>query len=128
MRVVKIIVSALKIILSAFLLTTLIAVAIALFAWTYGSPVSRDNLRELKIASSVSGSHTNVSIDGILKSSSLAVSSVKQHRKGHCIIVVVREALVRRDNREGRFHMLITVPDDVDVIAFENSSDVIWHR
>jgi hypothetical protein len=70
----------------------------------------------------------NVRIDGGLLSSSDAVISVKQHRKKHCIIVVVREALVRRDNREGRFHMLIAVPDDVDEISFENSSDVIWHR
>ena len=127
MRVVKIIVNTLKIILCAFLLTTLIVAAYALFAWTYGTPTPR-NLADLKITSYSSGGHMNVRIDGGLLSSSEAVISVKQHRKKHCIIVVVREALVRRGNREGRFHMLITVPDDVDVIAFENSSDVIWHR
>jgi len=127
MRVVKRILFALKIILSAFLLTTLIVAAYALFAWTYGTPTPR-NLADLKITSYSSGGHMNVRIDGGLLSSSDAVISVKQHRKKHCIIVVVREALVRRDNREGRFHMLIAVPDDVDEIAFENSRDVIWHR
>jgi hypothetical protein len=127
MQVVKIIVSALKIILSAFLLTTLIVAVVALYVWTYGSPVPR-NLADLKITSSSSGSHISVHIDGKILSSSDAVISVKQHRKKHCIIVVVREALVRRGNREGRFHMLITVPDDVDEIAFENSRNVIWHR
>jgi hypothetical protein len=128
MQAGKIIVSALKIILCAFLLTTLIAAAVALFAWTYGTPVPHDRFIDLKITSSTSGSLTNVSIDGGLKSSSLAVYSVRQHRKKHCIIVVVREGLARDGRRAGDFHLEIAVPDDVDEIAFENSRDVIWHR
>jgi hypothetical protein len=116
-----------KTILYALLFTTLIVAAIALFAWTYGSPVPR-NLSFVKITSSSAGSHINVHIDGGIMSSSLAVSSVKQHREGHCIIVVVRQGLARRGRRAGDFHLDIAVPDDVDEIAFENSHNVIWHR
>lgn len=118
---------AVKTILYALLFTTLIVAAVGLFAWTYGSPVPR-NLSVLKITSFSSGSHINLHIDGGIKSSSLAVSSVRQHREGHCIIVVVRQGLIRPGRKAGDFHLDIAVSDDVDEIAFENSHNIIWHR
>jgi hypothetical protein len=115
--------------ISRAVLSLLVIVAtVAFVAWTYGSPVSRKGISDLKITTSPYGRLTTVSIDGGLISSSLAVSSVKQHREGHCIIVLVREGLIRRGRTSGQFHLDIAVPDDIEEIAFENSRDVIWHR
>lgn len=102
--------------------------AFAFAAWEYGRHVSRSGLSELKITAVPSMHPTNVTIDGTLLGGALAVSSVKQHRNGHCIIVVVRAALVRPGRKWGKFHLNVAVSDDIEAIAFGNSSDVIWHR
>jgi hypothetical protein len=118
----------LKAVLYAAFTVLLVVAALALVAWEYGSPVSRKGLSDLKATSNAPARPTIVSVDGHLISSSLAVSSVKQRRKGRCIVVIVRQGIVRRGRTSGGFHMDVTVPDDVDEIAFGNSRDVIWHR
>ena len=112
---------------SALLVLLLVAV-VAFVVWVYGSPVSGKGLSELKITSNPSGRPTTVSVDGSLISSSLAVSSVTQHRQGRCIVVIVREGIIRRGRTSGKFHLEIAVSDDIEEIAFGNATDVIWHR
>jgi hypothetical protein len=106
----------------------LLVTAIVFVEYEYGSPVSRRGLSDLKITANSSRNPTTVSIDGGLVSSSLAVSSVKQHRKGRCIVVVVREVPVREGRVSGTFHLDVAVPGDIDEIAFGEPHDVIWHR
>ena len=112
---------------SGWILLFLLA-AISLIIWEYGSPISRRGLSDLNVASDSSVRPTTVSIDGSLISSSLAVSSVKQFRNGSCIVVVVREGIIRPGRKSGRFHLNIGLTDDIDEIAFGNSKDVIWRR
>jgi hypothetical protein len=117
-----------KQVLYVALFTLLLVTAIAFVVFEYGSPVSRRGLSDLKITTNSSRNPTTVSIDGGLVSSSLAVSSVKQHREGRCIVVVVREVPVRHGKVAGSFHLDVAVPDNIDEIAFGNSHEVIWHR
>ena len=110
------------------LLVLFIGAVVAFVMWEYGSPVSRKGLSELKISSNPSGHPTTVSVDGSLISSSLAVSSVTQRRQGRCIVVVVREGIIHRGRTSGKFHLDVTVSDDIEEIAFGNVRDVIWRR
>ncbi len=117
-----------KILFYVSLVALLLVTAIVFVAFEYGSPVSRRGLRDLKITTNSSRDPTTVSIDGGLVSSSLAVSSVKQHRKGRCIVVVVREVPVRHGRVSGTFHLDVAVSDNIDEIAFGDSHEIIWHR
>ena len=118
----------LKIAVYAVGLVLVIAAATVFVVWEYGTPVSRGGIDQLKVTTRSSGHPTTVSVDGSLISSALAVTSVKQHREGRCIVVVVRQAVVRQGRRSADFHLDIAVPDEIDQIAFANSRDVIWHR
>ena len=106
----------------------LIVTAIAFVVFEYGSPVSRRGLSDLQVTTRSSRGHTTVRIDGGLVSSSLAVSSVKQHRKGRSIVVIVREVPVRHGKVSGTFHLDVDVSDNIDEIVFGDSHEVIWHR
>jgi len=111
-----------------FALLLVTAVLFVVFEYQYGSPVSRRGLRDLQITTNPSRNPTTVRIDGGLISSSLAVSGIKQRRKGRCIVVIVREAPVRHGRVAGRFHRDVDVLDNIDEIAFCDSHEVIWHR
>ena len=117
-----------KTVLYVSLFALLLVTALAFVAFEYGSAVSRRGLSDLRVTANSSRNPATVSIDGGLVSSALAVRSVKQHRKGRCIVVVVREVPVREGRVSGTFHLDVAVPDDVDEIAFGDSHDVIWHR
>jgi hypothetical protein len=111
------------------LLAILLLVAtIAVYLFAYGSPVSRRGLRELQVTDHSLNHPATVIIDGGIVSSSLAVSSVKQHRSGRCVVIVVREVPVREGMRSGTFHIEVPVSDEIDAIAYGDSHDVIWHR
>jgi hypothetical protein len=101
------------------LLVFFIVTVVAFVVWGYGSPVSRKGLSELKITSNPSGRPATVSVDGSLISSSLAVSSVTQHRQGRCIVVIVREGIIRRGRTSGKFHLDIAVSDDIEELFLE---------
>jgi hypothetical protein len=107
-------------------------VAIAIFAgfviFDYGSAVSIKGIRDLKVNTALAADHDSASLDGALTSSSLAISSVREHREGHRIVVVVREVPVRSGKDAGTFHLDIPVPKDVSAITFGDSRTVIWHR
>ena len=111
---------------SLFALLVVIAVWLALFE--VGSHVSRRGIRDLQITTDSSRHPETVSIDGTLMSSSNAVGSVKQRREGRCVVVLVREVLVRRGRTRGKFHLVVAITDDIDEIAFGESHEVIWHR
>jgi|SRR5271155_3549850 len=117
-----------KIILYAGLLVLSLAIVVAFAVWEYGSPVSRKGLSQLKVTSIPSEHPTTVSVDGSLISSSLAVSSVAQRRQRNCVVVIVREGIVRRGRTSGKFHLDIPISDDIEEIAFRDARDVIWHR
>jgi hypothetical protein len=106
----------------------LLVTAIVFGVFEYGSPVSRRGIRDLQITTNSSRGHATVSIDGGLVSSSLAVSSVTQHRKGRCVVVIVREVPVRHGRVSGTFHLDVDVSDNIEEIAFGDSHEVIWHR
>lgn len=49
------------------------------------------------------------------------MGSVKQRREGRCVVVLVREVLVRRGRTRGNFYLDVAITDDVDEIAFSAS-------
>ena len=117
-----------KIVLYVSLFALLLVTAVAFVEFEYGSPVSRRGLSDLQVRTNSSRNPTTVSIDGGLISSALAARSVKQHRKGGCIVVVVREVPVREGRVSGTFHVDVAVSGDIDEIAFGDPHEVIWHR
>ena len=118
----------LKTVLYLALLLVFVAAGVAVGVWEYGSTVSRKGLSELTITSTPSGRPTTVSVNGGIISSGAAVSSVRQHREGHCIVIVVRQGFILHGRTSGYFHIDVALPNDVDEIAFGDSHDVIWHR
>src|SRR5215469_3846776 len=114
--------------LSGFLFALLLIAAVVAFAFEYGSPVSRKGVVNLQVTDHSSSHTATVTINGALISSSNAVTSVRQYRKGRCIVVVVRESLVRPGRRAGKFRSEIAVTGDVDEIAFGDVHDVIWRK
>ena len=117
-----------KTILYTSLFVLLLVVAVWLAVFEVGSHVSRRGIRDLQITTDSSRYPATVSIDGTLISSSSAVGSVKQRREGRCVVVLVREVLVRRGRTWGKFHLDVAITDDIDEIAFDESHEVIWHR
>jgi hypothetical protein len=117
-----------KTLLYVSLATFLLVAAIVIFALEYGSPVSPRELYPLQVTDHSSGQPPSVSIDGKIVSSSLAVSSVRQHRRGHLVLIVVRQGLIRPGRRSGKFHCDVAVPNDIDQIAIGDPHNVIWHR
>ena len=111
---------------SFFALLLVIAVWVAVFE--IGSHVSRRGIRDLQMTTDSSRHPATVSIDGTLISSSNAVGSIKQSRDGRCVVVSVREVLVRRNRTWGKFHVDVAITDDVDEIAFGDSHEIIWRR
>ena len=118
----------LKTALYAFLFAILLVTAVGYVAFEFGSLVSRRGISDLQVTTDFSHHPTIVSIDGKLISSSLAVGSVKQRRKGRCIVVLLREVLVRRGRTSGRFRLEVAITDDVDEIAFGDSHEIVWRR
>jgi len=114
--------------LYASLFALLLVIAVWLAVFEVGSHVSRRGIRDLQITTDSSRHPATVSIDGFLISSSNAVGSVKQRREGRCVVVLVREVLVRRNRTWGKFHLDVAITDDVDEIAFGDSHEIIWHR
>jgi hypothetical protein len=110
------------------LFVVLIVATSVAYVFEIGGPVSRRGLRELQVTDHSLNHPAMVSIDGGIISSSLAVNSVKQHRSGRCVVIVVRQVLVREGRRSGRFRIDVPVSDKIDEIAFGDSDDVIWHR
>jgi hypothetical protein len=118
--------------LKTALYTLLFALLLVTTGWfvvfEFGSVVSRRGVSDLHITTNSSRHPAIVSVDGGLISSSNAVGSVKQRRKGRCIVVLVREVLVRDGRRSATFHLDVVITDDVDEIGFGDSHDIIWHR
>jgi hypothetical protein len=117
-----------KTLLYGFLFALLLVAAVVAFAFGYGSPVSRRGVFPLQVTDHSSSHPANVTIDGGLISGSLAVSSVRQYRRGRCVVVVVREGLIRPGRRSGQFHSEIAITADIDEVAFGDVRDVVWHR
>ena len=118
----------LKTALYASLFALLLVTGVWLAVFVVGSPISRRGIRDFQITTDSSRHPATVSIDGTLISSSNAVGSVKQRRDGRCVVVLVREVLVRRNRTWGKFHLDVAITDDVDEIAFGDSHEIIWHR
>jgi len=110
--------------LTAFLLVGFMAV----FLLEYGRPVSRGGLRSIQVIDLTSSQPAAVSIDGSISSSSFAVSSVKQIRKGDLVVIVVREGLSRPGRRTRSFHCDVVVSTGINRIAFGDPDDIIWQR
>jgi hypothetical protein len=108
-------------------LLLIIVVAIGLLAWI-GAPLPREALRDLHIVLKPSDHPNQAVIDGGIISSGAAVSGVEHWRSGHSIIIVVRQGLIFPNRRSGTFHLEISIPNDVDTIAYSHVNDVIWHR
>jgi hypothetical protein len=117
-----------KTLLYGFLFALLLVAAVVAFAFEYGSPVSRRGVFPLQVTDHSSSHPATVTIDGGLISSALAVTSVRQYRRGRCVVVVVRESLVRPGRRSGQFHSEIAITRDIDEVAFSDVRGVIWHR
>ena len=109
-----------------FLAALLLIAAVATFAFEYGSPVSRRGVFPLQVTDNSSSHPATVTIDGRLISAALAVSSVRQYQRGHCIVVVVREALTRPGRRSARFHSEVAITGNIDEVAFGDARDVVW--
>jgi len=98
------------------------------FFFEYGSPVSRKGLQFTNITDHSTSQPPTVSIDGGIISSSLAVSGVSQRRKGNCVIILVRQGIIRPGRQSGRFHFDVDVSNGITEIAYRDARDVIWHR
>ena len=98
------------------------------FLFEYGSPVSLKGLQFTRVTDRSKSQPPTVSIDGGIISSSLAVSSVSQRRKGNCVIILVKQGIIRPGRQSGRFHFDVDVSNGITEIAYRNARNVIWHR
>ncbi len=114
--------------LIAWLVVFVVAVCAVIFVFEHGSPVPRRGLQPLHVTDHHASQPATVSIDGSIISSSLAVTGVSQRREGDCIIILVRQGLMRPGNRSGRFHLDVDVSNGITAIRYENAHDIIWHR
>jgi hypothetical protein len=110
------------------LVVLLVVVSAVIFMIEHGSPVPRKGLQPFHVTDHHTSQPSIVSIDGSIFSSSLAVTSVSQRREGDCIIILVRQGIMRPGRRSGRFHLDVDVSNGIEAIGYENAHDIIWHR
>ena len=111
----------------------LIAVLIGSVAFVvgYGNAVPLRGIGNLKvIPTSIPEQKPTISVNGMIIDSSpgITITSVSQRQKGNLIIIVVRKGFRLCKSSTGKFSISVTVPDDVDAVAFETPKDLIWHR
>jgi hypothetical protein len=106
----------------------IIAAAIAIFDFEYGTPVSRRGLMSLAVTDHSTLQPATVSVDGAIVNSSMAVYGVRQHRTGSLVVIVVRQGLVRKGHQTGRFHCDVSLSGGVEQIALGEPHEIIWHR
>ncbi len=106
----------------------LTAACVVAFFFEYGSPVSKEMLRFTEVTDHPTSQPPIVRIDGSIISSSLAVSSVSQRRRGNCVIILVRQGIIRPGRESGRFHIDVDVSNGITAIAYRDTDNIIWRR
>ena len=118
--------------MKSFLIVSLVALLVVasaeIFMLEYGSPVPRRGLQPLHVTDHHASQPPTVSIDGAIVSSALAVTRVSQRREGDCIIILVRQGMMRPGRRSARFHLDVEVSNGVAAIGYEDAHDIIWNR
>ena len=116
-------------VLSSCLLAVLVSAAA--FMWGYGSAVPLMGIGNLKITqTSIAQQNPTINVSGQIIDSSqgVTITKVSQRRRGSLIIIVVRKGYRLGRPSTGKFSLDVSVPSDVDTLAFGTSRDVIWHR
>lgn len=98
------------------------------FIFEYGASVPLSGVHHLEVKTSSNGSEEVVNVDGTLVGSAVAISSIKQHRSGDGVVIVIRQVPVRAGNDKARFHVEVVIPNDVKRISIGDVEDTIWTR